>query len=194
MAPRLPVVLPQSGPLRLPQQVVDQVVDAVRAAVALPATALTRVEALLRGAERLLDDVNALLVRIEGTRARAGVVVERVDRISAGAGPLLDRVGTLLDDLEPSLTKLQPTLERLADTTSPEEVEALVALIDRLPMLSEKLESDIFPILDSLDSVAPDLHDLLDASKELNEMLARMPGMKRMRKRIDEAQAREGRG
>ena len=41
-------------------------------------------------------------------------------------------------------------------------------LIDHLPRLADKLETDIMPILDSLNSVAPDLHDLLDVSRELN--------------------------
>ena len=49
------------------------------------------------------------------------------------------------------------------------------------------------PILDSLNSVAPDLHDLLDVSRELNEMLAQVPGISRMKKRIDQQQAEDGR-
>jgi hypothetical protein len=56
------------------------------------------------------------------------------------------------------------------------------------------METDIMPILDSLNSVAPDLHDLLDVSRELNEMLSQIPGISRMKKRIDEQQAADGRG
>jgi hypothetical protein len=69
-----------------------------------------------------------------------------------------------------------------------------VKVIDQLPRLADKLETDIMPILDSLNSVAPDLHDLLDVSRELNEMLAQVPGMGRMKRRIDEQQGRDGRG
>jgi hypothetical protein len=36
-----------------------------------------------------------------------------------------------------------------------------------------------------LSSVAPDLHDLLDTSRELNEMLARVPGISRLRATTD---------
>jgi hypothetical protein len=39
--------------------------------------------------------------------------------------------------------------------------------------------------------VAPDLHDLLEVSRELNEMLAGLPGLGRIKKRIDEEQAEE---
>ncbi len=85
-------------------------------------------------------------------------------------------------------------MERLAETTDSHEVDAMVQLIDQLPRLADKLETDIMPILDSMNSVAPDLHDLLDVSRELNEMLGQVPGMSRMKKRIDQQQAEEGRG
>ena len=50
------------------------------------------------------------------------------------------------------------------------------------------LRTDIIPILDSMGSVAPDVHDLLDVSRELNEMLGQIPGMSRMKRRIDDQQ------
>ena len=40
-----------------------------------------------------------------------------------------------------------------------------------------------------VDSVAPDVHDLLDLTRELNVMLAKVPGMGRVKKRVDEQQA-----
>ena len=52
-----------------------------------------------------------------------------------------------------------------------------------------QLERDILPVMTTLGTVSPDLHDLLDVSRELNEMLAKMPGMGRIKKRIDEQQA-----
>ena len=33
------------------------------------------------------------------------------------------------------------------------------------------METDVIPIMDSLSTVSPDLHDLLAVSRELNEML-----------------------
>jgi hypothetical protein len=56
------------------------------------------------------------------------------------------------------------------------------------------MEVDIVPVLDSLSTVAPDLHDLLDVSRELNEMLAKIPGMGRVKDRVDKQQAEDGRG
>ena len=125
----------------------------------------------------LLDDVQALLDRIEGTRQNADALIARIEQP-------VTRMVTLLDSLEPSLTALQPTLERIADTTDPDEVEALVRLVDHLPTLVEQVERDIMPILSTLGSVAPDLHDLLQVSRELNEMLAKVPGLSRIKKRV----------
>jgi ABC-type transporter Mla subunit MlaD len=143
-----------------------------------------RVTGLLATAEQLLADAGDLIARIETTRAAADEVVVRTDATVTKANHLIGR-------LEPSLTRLQPTLERLADTTDPREVDAMVALVDQLPLLAAKLETDIIPVLQTLSSVAPDLHDLLDVSRELNEMLAKLPGMGRLKKRVDEEQALE---
>lgn len=162
--------------------------------------AVPRLIALLDDAETIVARVGGLVGSIEETRAAADRVVARVDETVTRAealvltvGPLNDRLATLLDRLEPSLTTLRPTLDRLAETTSPHEVDALVELVDHLPSLARKMETDIVPMLDSLSSVAPDVHDLLDVSRELNEMLAQIPGLSRMKKRIDRQQEAEGR-
>ncbi|KQT91612.1 hypothetical protein ASG49_11460 [Marmoricola sp. Leaf446] len=147
-----------------------------------------RVFGLLDSAEALIGRVDALLVRIEDTRQDAAAVVRRVDAIAADAEPLVGRLGGLLDRLEPSLTRLEPTLRTLADTTSPAEVAALVTMVDHLPELTRRLETEVLPIMATLGSVAPDMHDLLDVSRELNEMLGKLPGMGRIRKRVEEQQ------
>ena len=90
--------------------------------------------------------------------------------------PTAERAVALLESMEPSLLKLQPTLERLAETTDPREIDAMVAMIDQLPLLAAKLETDVIPVLNTLTSVSPDLHDLLDVSRELNLMLAQAAG------------------
>ncbi len=145
--------------------------------------AVPRLGRLLDDAERLLADVDALVLRIETTRRDADAVVAHVEEPAR-------RAEALLAALEPSLLKLQPTLERLADTTDPREVDALVGLVDHLPLLVERLERDVLPVMTTLGTVAPDLHDLLDVSRELNGMLAKLPGMAKVMQRIDDRQAR----
>ena len=151
-------------------------------ALELLLAAVPRVTTLLTDVEVLVAEVAALVQRIEGTRASVDALVGRVDGTVVRATGLVDR-------LEPSLTTLQPTLERLADTTDVHEVDALVSLIDHLPRLVSQLETDVLPVLTTLGTVAPDLHDLLDTSRELNGMLAKMPGFGRVRRRVEDHQA-----
>ena len=166
----------------------------------------------LLGNERLLRDASALIDRIETTRLEAQALVDRSGhpgpgrragdrpraddpargRAAGGAGADRRARGGLLESMEPSLLKLQPTLERLAETTDPREVDAMVAMIDQLPMLAAKIETDVIPVLNTLTTVSPDLHDLLDVSRELNLMLAKLPGMGRVKRRVDEQQEPRG--
>lgn len=159
---------------------------------------LPRVGELVGGAERLLRDVGGLLTRIEETRQRADALVSATEVTRAAADRLvveiaspMARLVALLDALEPPLTALQPTLDRLAETTHPAEVDALVTLVDHLPALVVTFEKDLLPVLDTLGTVSPDLHDLLDVSRELNEMLAKLPGLGRIKRRVEEEQAAE---
>jgi hypothetical protein len=170
---------------------------------------LPRTTELLGNAERLLRDGSALVDRIETTRLEAQALVERTEvtrdradelvtglepttrravALLAALEPTAERAVALLESMEPSLLKLQPTLERLAETTDPREVDALVAMLDQLPLLAAKVETDVIPVLNTLTTVSPDLHDLLDVSRELNLMLAKLPGMGRVKKRVDEQQ------
>jgi ABC-type transporter Mla subunit MlaD len=144
--------------------------------------ALPRVMRLLDAAERIVADVEGLVSRMEETRAGA-------DALVASAAAAEARLVELMDRLEPSLTALQPTLDRLAETTDPREIDALVSIVDRLPALAEQIERDVVPVMRTLSTVSPDLHDLLDTSRELNEMLARLPGMGRIKRRVDAQQA-----
>jgi hypothetical protein len=151
--------------------------------------ALPQVMRLLDAAERMAAEVEDLLSRMEDTRAVAEGVLARADALVVSATAAQARLVHLMDRLEPSLTALQPTLARLAETTDPREVDALVSLVDRLPVLAEQVERDVVPVMRTLSTVSPDLHDLLDTSRELNEMLARLPGMGRIKRRVDAQQA-----
>ena len=153
------------------------------------------VEALLAAVPKVLalvERADELVARIDGVAGRADELVARTGVVVDGAEAQVARLTPLLDAFEPSLLKLQPTIEKLADTTDPREVEALVQLVNHLPQLVEHLETDVMPMLASLDSVAPDLHDLLEVSRELNDMLAKVPGFGRIKRRIDEEQGEDG--
>jgi hypothetical protein len=153
--------------------------------------AVPRAMALLADAEGLLVRASAAVERVREVTEAANVVVVRADAVVDDAQVQVARLTTLTDALEPSLTRLQPTLETLADTTHPDEVKALVALVDQLPEITRRVEGDVLPVLATLGSVAPDVHDLLTVARELNDMLAKIPGMGRIKRRIDEEEGED---
>ncbi|HEU4336159.1 MAG TPA: hypothetical protein VFR45_02500 [Nocardioides sp.] len=207
---RLPVPGPRDvmSALERGSEQVEALLGAVPRALAL----LDRAEVLLERASAAVDRVDAVVDAATAEVARVGAVVdaattqidrvgavvdaaateiERVDTVVGGVAVQAGRVGALLDALEPSLTTLQPTLQTLADTTHPDEVRALVQLVDHLPELTERVEGDVLPVLATLGSVAPDVHDLLTVARELNDMLAKIPGMGRIKRRIDEEEGED---
>lgn len=138
---------------------------------------LPRAFDLVTGAEKLMESAGALI-------GRAEALVDGAEKTAAGAG-------RLVDSLDPTLTKLQPMLATLADTTSPTEVQAAVTAIDMLPEIVTRLSEDIMPILKTMDSVSPDLRELLLISKELNEMLSAIPGLGRAKRKFEEEKEQE---
>jgi hypothetical protein len=166
---------------------IDQVEAVTRdaAAVVVHTNAVVdRAEALLVRSDGMVDGAGALVGRTDGVVDRAEVLVGDTD-------VLVRRLATLLELVEGPMTTLEPTLRTLADTTHPEEVAALVQLIDHLPELTTRVETDVLPVLSTLGTVAPDIHDLLEVSRELNDMLAKLPGMGRIKRRIDEQQGED---
>jgi len=166
-----------------------------------------RLVALVGEAEKTVVAAQSLIARIETTQAQADQVVARTEAVVARVGTVVDRTDeltatltTLVRRFEPTLTAFQPTVTkfepmlaqlepmaaRLVQTTSPDEVEAVVRLIDTLPELVGKMQSDIVPVLDTLGTVAPDLRDLLDLVIEVSEMLGAVPGLSRVKKKLEE--------
>ncbi|TGN61646.1 hypothetical protein EXE59_23435 [Nocardioides eburneiflavus] len=145
-----------------------------------------QVEALLGAVPRalaLLDDAERLLVRASAAIERVREVTEAANVVVVRAAASWTTQASRWSRHPPGrraravLLRLQPTLETLADTTHPDEVKALVRLVDHLPELTARVEGDVIPVLTTLGTVAPDMHDLLTVARELNDMLAKIPGM-----------------
>jgi ABC-type transporter Mla subunit MlaD len=163
--------------------------DAVEAQVARVGPVLDSAEAEVARVGPVLDAAGAEVARVAPVLDSAEAEVARVGSLLDATSALLARVVPLVDGFEPPLTRLRPTVEALADTTRPDEVAALVRLVDHLPELSDRVERDVLPVMTTLGTVSPDLHDLLDASRELNEMLGKLPGLGRIKRRVEEEQA-----
>ena len=83
---------------------------------------------------------------------------------------------------------MAPLAEHLADNVTGEDAAAVVEMIHTAPGLVDRLDTDIVPVLDSLDTVAPDLRNVLDVSEGMNEMLGSVPGLGRVKKRVEKDQ------
>jgi ABC-type transporter Mla subunit MlaD len=146
------------------------------------------IERALSLVPRLAD----LVTDAEALVARIGALADQIDIVVDEAAAVTGRLTPLLQELEPPLTRLQPVLARLAETTDPDEVDAVVTMVNLLPSVVDKFQADIVPVLDTLGTVAPDLRDLLDVSKELNELIGAIPGVGRVKRRIDEEEIDPG--
>ncbi len=133
----------------------------------------------------LVPRVVAVLGRIESIVDRVESVVDRVESVVGRVESTDERIDALLDLYEPPLTTLAPSLRRFAEKLDPEEVTATIELVDRLPRLLTHLDEDVFPILTTLDRVAPDLHQLLEIAQDLQVALGGLPGMGWLRKRAE---------
>jgi hypothetical protein len=136
--------------------------------------------------------------------AAAGIVVAESQKIAEGAGSLVAesrrvagaaeevvgkaastsvRAAELLSAYEPALHRGAPMANRFVEQLSPDEVEAAIKLVDELPKLTRHLHSDILPILATLDRVGPDIHDLLEVTRDLKLAVAGIPGLKMLMRR-----------
>ena len=95
------------------------------------------------------------------------------------------------------MTVLAPALNRFAAHLDPDEVQALITLVDRLPTLVRHLDEDVLPVLVTLGDVVPDVHALLDTVQDMRQVVKGFPGSRLFRRRgaeeiaEEEAEARE---
>jgi ABC-type transporter Mla subunit MlaD len=145
---------------------------------------------------RLTQQQAALLVaEVEFTRRQAQEVADNARRTEAGAAAamlevsdLVAEVRSLVGRFEPALRQLAPLTEFVANQVTVEHAEALTGLIETAPELVDKLNNGVLPVMDSLDTVGSDLREVLDTTQQMDEMLGAVPGLGRVKKRIEKQQ------
>ncbi|MGH3907322.1 MAG: hypothetical protein ACRDTE_24570 [Pseudonocardiaceae bacterium] len=160
--------------LALPGRVVG-LVTAAEQTLAAVNEAVARTEAHIAATDRILVKVDGIVQAANQAVTTATGTIEQVDNLTASAAPLLASYA------EP-LQRLEPAVRRMADTTDPQEVDALVTLIDRLPRLASAMDVDVIPLLGRIEQIGPDLNELLDNVSDLNRMANRMPKVFRRRR------------
>lgn len=186
-------------PLPTPAAVLGSAVaatEAVETAIALvprAAAALGRMEALLDRAEAVVTRAEEVVEAADATTVRAGAVVSGAETLTRRAGRAVDGVAGISDraDLalqvwEPTLRRLAPQAERFAAGLQEHEIDAAIALVDRLPLLLTHVEEDVLPVLRSLDRVGPDVHEVLEVVEDLRRVVTGLPGIGLLRRRGEE--------
>ncbi|EEP73811.1 conserved hypothetical protein [Micromonospora sp. ATCC 39149] len=173
------------------------VLDGVEALLARIHGVVDRIEETLDRTDRVLDsatevataaavvvgEADAVAHRAaEAVTAAAQTVTAAGDTVTA-AGGAAGTAAELLAAYEPALRRGAPMATRFVEQLSHEEVTAAIRLIDELPRLKEHLTADVLPILATLDRVGPDLHDLLDVTRDLKLAVAGIPGLGMLRRR-----------
>ena len=154
-------------------------------------------------ASRLTQQQAAQLVaEVETTRREVHSIIDSARRTEAdarravsGAGTavlearnLIEDVRSLMERFDPALRKLAPVVDSVAEQITIEDAEALTALARTAPELVDKLSNDVVPVLDSLDTVGADLREVVDTTQQMDEMLGAVPGLGRVKKRIERRQ------
>lgn len=133
----------------------------------------------------LLDRVDPLVDRIEAAVDRIEMVTTKADRVVAGATGVVEASDHLLGDVKPLARALMPAAKRFADSVETREVDAAISLLDRLPTVLTHLDEDVLPLLQQLDRVGPDVHEILETVNDLREILTGLPGVGLLMKRGD---------
>lgn len=173
------LVLPgRSGVVRSVGDVVHWSLSTVAFAITLPA----RLDALLFDIERLVAHVGKIADNADRVVGGAAAVTLRAEKLVASVEHTSDAAEQLLEIYEPLAKQLAPLATRFADELSEAEVIAAVKLIDQLPELTDRVAA-LLPILGTLDSVSPEIHELLGVVKDVRQAIVGVPGFHFFRKR-----------
>ncbi|WP_194821150.1 hypothetical protein [Micromonospora sp. S-DT3-3-22] len=174
------------GTLDRTDRVLTDAEEAVREVAVISAaatTAITRATDVADAAAGVVAGAGQVSRAAGVVVAEAGAVADRAAGTVATAEGAAAVAAELLTAYEPALRRGAPMANRFVAELSHEELAAAIRLVDELPKLKEHLTSDVLPILATLDRVGPDLHDLLDVTRDLKLAVAGIPGLGMLRRR-----------
>lgn len=181
-----------------------EILDGIEATVRRVDLLLARVETVVERTEDVVDRADRAVDRVEVITTSGAVPIEEASRLVAAAGVVITEAesvaaraagavsraetaaGTAQDLLAAyagTLRDAAPMARHFVEQLSREEVDAAVRIIDELPRVTQHLVEDILPILSTLDRVGPDIHDLLNVTRDLRHAIAGIPGLAMLRRR-----------
>lgn len=155
--------------------------------------ALTRrIGAVTDRVDGVLDQVDQAVEQAVGVLAGATPVVAQASAVAGRADLLVDEItGTsrgataLLARYEPVAQRMAPLAERLASGVSEAEVDAVIRLVNEVPVFASRMDAEVIPVLTTLDRVGPDVRDLLAALHDVQHTLSGLPGFALFRRRAE---------
>ena len=157
-----------------------------------------RINALLDDADALLYDVSALMDRINSVVDSTELVVagaEATNRAAEGvvlSASLTSKTALeLVELLEPITRQSIPFARKFVESLQDSEVDAAIDMVDHLPALVKHMEATM-PILATLGTVAPEVHELLGVTKDVRRAVIGIPGFKFFRNRGQDKLDEEG--
>lgn len=158
---------------------------------------LCRIDDLTDRADALVGKMDAIAGSADQTVRSAGAVAEGAAGVIDWASQVADGAGAvvaqaehaskgateLLDTWRPLAERAAPLVHAFVTELSEQEAQAAIRLVDQLPRLAEHMETDIMPILATLDRVGPDIHELLTVTKDLRRAINGIPGFAYFRRR-----------
>jgi uncharacterized protein YoxC len=140
---------------------------------------------ITRGADGVVSEARTITRGASEVVESARTITTGADDVMTSAGSLSTHVQELLDLYRPMLERAAPLTKKFIDDLAPEEIDAAIQLVDELPALAHHMTTDILPILETLDRVGPDLHELLDVTKDLRRAIDGIPGFSFLKRRGD---------
>nr|WP_296772541.1 ribulose 1,5-bisphosphate carboxylase large subunit [Rhodococcus sp. (in: high G+C Gram-positive bacteria)] len=147
--------------------------------------------------EQLLDEVSALLARVDAIVDAAQVVVTEAAVTTESAAGVVESASKtsataleLVELFDPIAQRSAPFARKFVDHLDEDEVDAAIAMVDELPGLVEHMQA-IIPILATLDTVSPEIHELLGVTKDVRRAVIGIPGFKFFRNRGEDKLAEE---
>lgn len=176
----------------------EGVIDRVDEVVAAAAGTVGRVDGVVDQASGTVGRVDGVVDRADGTVGRVDGVVDRadgtvgrVDGVVTAATGVVDGAAGAVGRADAVIGEASDLTLRITRTTDDREIEAIIHLIDTLPDLVDTLRADVLPVMSTLGTVAPDLRDLLDIAGQLNGVITSVPGLGRLKRRVEKAQAED---
>ncbi|GGK81172.1 hypothetical protein [Mangrovihabitans endophyticus] len=178
-----------AGLLGQAELIVNRITVTVDTAEAL----IRRIESITAAAEETVAEARAITAEATAVAGAAAGVVQRAEATADGATAVVrraaaatDQAAGLLDAYADTLSKAAPLAQRFVEELSPDEVTAAIRMVDELPKLRTHLSEDVLPLLGKLDQVGPDLHALLEVTRDLHLAIAGLPGLRMLRRRGEE--------